>query len=284
MYIADLRLDHFAQAVRPPTVLKAIGTGFQATAPTSRTINVTRSENLARLHSMSTLAVTVLTVFQVNGTHPLHRQPFLLSQDMKRCTGCERTFSAKGYTLHVTGTSRSGCQVAFRSQVNQHEISDDTGPRVPKLHTIDVSPCYDEDYSSGSDSDGSDLDSESGVGENDVVVDETGSLYEGDEGDDSEHEETIELHSGSPQRVPESSRKEAFPGKTAGAPILTKNQSAFSAYQQKLNGDNNYDPFVSKLDWEVAQWAKTCGISSAALTRLLQINGVSLFIKTSTEH
>ena len=227
---------------------------------------------------MSTLAVTitVLTVFQVNGTHPLHCPPFVLSQDMKRCTACERTFSAKGYTLHVTGTSRSGCQVAFRSQVDQHEISDNT-PRIHKPCTTEAAPCFDEDYSSGSESD---QESESGVGENDVVIDETGShVYQEDEGDDSEHEETIGLDSGraqSPQHVPDGRKKEEFPGKQAGAPNPAKNQSAFSAYQQQINGINDYDPFVSKRDWEVAQWAKTCGVASAALTRLLQIDGVSM--------
>ncbi|KIL55290.1 hypothetical protein M378DRAFT_49930, partial [Amanita muscaria Koide BX008] len=38
--------------------------------------------------------------------------------------------------------------------------------------------------------------------------------------------------------------------------------------------DNEYAPFLSKLDWELARWAKVHGPSSSALTQLLQIEGV----------
>ena len=43
------------------------------------------------------------------------------------------------------------------------------------------------------------------------------------------------------------------------------------------NADNSnpYEPFSSKLDWEIACWAKTRGPGSNALTELLSINGVS---------
>jgi hypothetical protein len=38
---------------------------------------------------------------------------------------------------------------------------------------------------------------------------------------------------------------------------------------------NPYRPFTSKLDWEIARWAKTRGPGSSALTELLSIEGVS---------
>ncbi|KAM6504098.1 hypothetical protein JOM56_001041 [Amanita muscaria] len=42
-----------------------------------------------------------------------------------------------------------------------------------------------------------------------------------------------------------------------------------------LIGSNNvYAPFHSQLDWEIARWAKIHGPSSAALTKLLQLEGV----------
>ena len=50
------------------------------------------------------------------------------------------------------------------------------------------------------------------------------------------------------------------------------------------NADNSnpYDPFSSKLDWEIACWAKTRGPGSNALTELLSINGVSFLYHANT--
>lgn len=69
---------------------------------------------------------------------------------------------------------------------------------------------------------------------------------------------------------------EHFPGEDAGMPIdqPTVGQSGFAAYQGQLNGDSSYAPFVSKIDWEVARWAKLNKISLAAANDLLQIKGV----------
>ncbi|KAM6491400.1 hypothetical protein JOM56_013174 [Amanita muscaria] len=52
------------------------------------------------------------------------------------------------------------------------------------------------------------------------------------------------------------------------------NDSDFHNYQQRLDGDNEYAPFVSQIDWEIARWAKIHGPSSAAVTELLGIDGV----------
>jgi hypothetical protein len=43
-----------------------------------------------------------------------------------------------------------------------------------------------------------------------------------------------------------------------------------------MDGPNQYAPFSSKMDWEVAHWAKMRGPSSNALTELLRIEGVRL--------
>lgn len=39
--------------------------------------------------------------------------------------------------------------------------------------------------------------------------------------------------------------------------------------------EGSYAPFESKLDWEIARWAKTRGPGSTALDELLKIDGVS---------
>ncbi len=46
-------------------------------------------------------------------------------------------------------------------------------------------------------------------------------------------------------------------------------------YQRQLDSDNEYAPFLSKLDWDVAKWAKTCDASPDAVTEFLQSLGVS---------
>ncbi|KAI0683032.1 hypothetical protein C8Q76DRAFT_804200 [Earliella scabrosa] len=66
-----------------------------------------------------------------------------------------------------------------------------------------------------------------------------------------------------------------YPGGLAGAPI-DKEPSASSSYEAfeaaaDASGTNPYAPFVSKMDWEVARWAKMRGPGSTALTELLRI-------------
>jgi hypothetical protein len=40
---------------------------------------------------------------------------------------------------------------------------------------------------------------------------------------------------------------------------VTAAQLGFDIYQQQLDGssDNQFAPFASKLDWDIARWAKT---------------------------
>ncbi|KAF8342437.1 hypothetical protein F5887DRAFT_1283804 [Amanita rubescens] len=66
-----------------------------------------------------------------------------------------------------------------------------------------------------------------------------------------------------------------FPGMQAGMPIATPTarKSTYTKYQEQLKGDSVYAPFASKLDWEVARWAKLRGPSSSALDELFKIEG-----------
>ncbi|KAG6808332.1 hypothetical protein H0H92_004461, partial [Tricholoma furcatifolium] len=68
-----------------------------------------------------------------------------------------------------------------------------------------------------------------------------------------------------------------FPGGTAGAPILSTDplENGEQSYQARLGDSRNpYAPFVSRIDWEVAKWAKTRGPGSTSFTELLSIDGV----------
>lgn len=44
------------------------------------------------------------------------------------------------------------------------------------------------------------------------------------------------------------------------------------------NDDNIFYPFASKIEWEIARWAKLRGSTSTAFTDLLSIDGVRIFI------
>lgn len=70
-----------------------------------------------------------------------------------------------------------------------------------------------------------------------------------------------------------------FPNPRAGKPVHSAN-STNNAYATLLgnNSDSNpFHPFASKLDWEVAKWAKLQGPSSSSLKDLLKIEGVKWF-------
>lgn len=70
-----------------------------------------------------------------------------------------------------------------------------------------------------------------------------------------------------------------FPSSRAGEAIRNTTSAGYSEYYQELQvdeevDDNPYHPFASKMDWEIAKWAKLRGPSSTATTELLGIEGV----------
>lgn len=65
----------------------------------------------------------------------------------------------------------------------------------------------------------------------------------------------------------------------AGSRFKTNHRGGNQSYLQSISNADNpnpYEPFSSKLDWEIARWAKRRGQGSNALMELLKINGVSL--------
>lgn len=70
-----------------------------------------------------------------------------------------------------------------------------------------------------------------------------------------------------------------YPSDLAGKPIsAARVPHAEKMYESTLIGStsptNPYAPFTSKLDWEVAKWAKLRGSGSTAFTDLLNVEGV----------
>ena len=70
-----------------------------------------------------------------------------------------------------------------------------------------------------------------------------------------------------------------FPSLKAGQVYHQPSLGINETYDNNLHarGTNSiYAPFSSKLEWEIAQWAKNWGLSSTAFMVLLKIEGVSL--------
>jgi hypothetical protein len=67
-----------------------------------------------------------------------------------------------------------------------------------------------------------------------------------------------------------------FPNSRAGEPIGSASPSndTYATSLENLSPSNPYSPFSSKIDWEVAQWAKLHGPSSTSFAELLKIDGV----------
>ncbi|KAJ3502648.1 hypothetical protein NLJ89_g8789 [Agrocybe chaxingu] len=84
---------------------------------------------------------------------------------------------------------------------------------------------------------------------------------------------------------------EKYPSLKPGATIQEpdKHRTADASYQAAIAGSdaNPYAPFASRIDWEIARWAKLRGPGSTAFSELLSIKGVrealNLSYKTSDE-
>ncbi|CDO68115.1 hypothetical protein BN946_scf185044.g23 [Trametes cinnabarina] len=75
-----------------------------------------------------------------------------------------------------------------------------------------------------------------------------------------------------------------FPGTSAGAPLpAPRARSEYETFKASdtANTSNPYAPFVSRIDWEFARWAKMRGPGSTAVTELLSIKEVSQLLGLS---
>ena len=70
-----------------------------------------------------------------------------------------------------------------------------------------------------------------------------------------------------------------FPNPHAGEPThsVDSTNNTYATLLGQGSDLNPYNPFTSKIDWEVAKWAKLQGPSSTSLAELLKIEGVILF-------
>ena len=172
---------------------------------------------------------------------------------MVQCKGCSRDFTSSGYKQHVIRSANSVCRAIHLKDVGTFCANGAEGTQVNDMEEdVAFEQLLDRVVDESSlDSDSSDSD---GFDDLDELLAEL---------DFTEHD--TEAH-----------EIEHFPGMKAGAPIATPttHKPTYTKYQEKLNGDSVYAPFASKLDWEVARWAKLRGPSSSSLDELFQIEGV----------
>ena len=198
---------------------------------------------------------------------------------MVLCTGCNREFSASGFTRHVNTTTTTVCRATYHNAFVPDRVADND---VDMENT--GSGNFDGDffglhYEQG---DFGWLEEDESIGMKAHYLgtckylhfiaraDESEKGSEGDS-DDNENDPGVDLEptshtlhmpgvgeppsSNTLARPPtENYIIEHFPGDKAGAPLehVTACPTNFEKYQQQLNSDAEYAPFVSQVDWEIA--------------------------------
>ncbi|KAF8500501.1 hypothetical protein F5888DRAFT_1793628 [Russula emetica] len=181
---------------------------------------------------------------------------------MPQCPGCGKSFS-RGYYNHLRQTQKPACRAvlakAFQEILGPDSDTDDT----EVANHLD----FNFEGSDGKDDDEDDEEEDLMYGAND---------YYGEAPTPEQLEGAREVRWAAEEAFRKTPVVEAFPSAKAGAPIANiQALPRYNSYRTCLKDpDNPWAPFLSQLDWEVAHWAKVCGLSSTTFTKLLKINGV----------
>ncbi|KAK7676579.1 hypothetical protein QCA50_020455 [Cerrena zonata] len=237
------------------------------------------------------------------------------------CPGCSAYFSNTGFSLHLTQTQNPKC-IPYRNELyGYHQDLDEEMPGISSSPTPDdhrdPSPDmpmfagdffgedYDErDFPGWEDGDELDehaqreldrhanpIDDDAGPEWEPPVIPHPGHVpHEPDNAngpvDGPEPSTPRQNHQTHARRQP--AQRVPY-GRKAGIPVTeTITQNENERYKDTLaDGDNIWAPFNSKLDWELARWAKLRGPGANALTELLKIKGfrerLDLSYKTANE-
>ena len=180
---------------------------------------------------------------------------------MIECTGCGRNFTLPGYARHVHTTTHLPCITVYEEEVNRVEAS------LQEPRENEDNEAFDEWDVGNSDESNAELDSD----DIDVTGEPQALPYQPDEEIPTEPE----VQAPPELSVDEDWVIEQFALHSAGAPLTATDNAG---NRSNMGAGGTYAPFVSRIDWELARWAKSETISSNALTRLFSINGVSVFL------
>ncbi|KAI0037998.1 hypothetical protein FA95DRAFT_1479531, partial [Auriscalpium vulgare] len=101
--------------------------------------------------------------------------------------------------------------------------------------------------------------------------------------EDAEHPNNADSRAAQEQRLWEQPRVVRLPG-AAGSPVSQTTASTYDTHRTRVateDPNNPWAPFASKMEWEVAKWAKMRGPTSTAFSELLRIDGVREALKLS---
>jgi hypothetical protein len=229
------------------------------------------------------------------------------------CAGCGRSFTPSGLTSHLKQTHNPRCHAIHDQQRNY--IPEDHPPLDNDFPDSDHFPgdFFADDYgpddfpwNADEDPDPDDAESlppDSEVNEFETDLDpDPDDFYQdpeigweppiADPGvhvDDEDHDMDEDGDGDPPPILPERSTahdalqnphstekfNDKYADARAGLCIGTEPDTNSQYHAGMLNNMNTWFPFSSKLDWEVARWAKLRGPTSTAFSELLAIDGVS---------
>lgn len=220
---------------------------------------------------------------------------------MITCPGCTKNFEHTGYSHHLGKTTNPSCAALLQhsslfpqSEDEDSDGLDDEADNVDPHHLTEFTGDYfghyndqdlewpddnDEVAEPPLDSDGEEEDHDAEV-ENGWERPADPVLRDIDMDEFEESDVLSQSHAAERQEAEKVLGRqptiEKFPRRHAGAPILHSGTTAFESYNNALQGaDNVWAPFVSRIDYEVAKWAKLRGSGSTAFSELLAVEGVS---------
>ncbi|KAI0833350.1 hypothetical protein BC628DRAFT_1307698 [Trametes gibbosa] len=212
------------------------------------------------------------------------------------CTGCGRSFSMSGLSKHLALTKNEQCLATRRLPGLSTPPIEVPAPDLPDLDAPPVP--FEGDFFGQYGND--DFPEQEGLPPAPAL-----SVTEDDDDDDDEDDEDDEnfrldatIGWEPPIRSFGETRDAAerttraktfvvpFPGDKAGTPATSAETTSptYAQYQHDLNTvdpNNLYAPFTSKMDWEVARWAKLRGAGSTSFNDLTKIEGLTAALALS---
>ena len=192
------------------------------------------------------------------------------------CSGCRRNFKPSGYTLHIRRSHASACGAAHHEDIHAAVLNDDLLEDIEDVSNFqgDFFGNYEEsdlpwpaEAKSDEDSEDDNHDTLNVDDYMDIEMDDCqGEQRNTETLGDCEGANTIFI--------------EHFPSSGAGAAVSDYqifSGTDYDCYQDQCGNTTAYAPFASRIDWDIARWAKVHKITSTAVTELLGINGVGFY-------
>ncbi|RDX39856.1 hypothetical protein OH76DRAFT_1515212, partial [Lentinus brumalis] len=197
----------------------------------------------------------------------------------EQCEACKYWFTPRGLALHLDNTARTACVALRHAQQQAREAESDSDAQPPssapsQTPSSTPQPFEGDFFGDYAQEDWDEFDEydPSRHGDSPMEID-------GDEQVEDWEEEEVPAEDPHAAALRDAQRhvhahlraktfRVPFPDARAGQPLDQDRQP--SAYKKSEPGDP-YHPFASKLDWQVARWAKMRGPGSTAVTELLEI-------------